>query len=127
MASGTVRVTGLAELRRAFRNISKDLDKELRGALIEAASPVKDLAEQFALGGIRNMPKSPDWADMKTGVTGRAVVYVAPFRRNSGGSPRPNLKGLLQQQMDTALDRKQADVVKNVEQMLDDLADHNGF
>lgn len=125
--AGAVRIRGLAELQRDFRKISKDLTKELRDELKEAAEPVREAAEQKALTGIRNMPRSPHWAGMRVGVAGRGMVYVVPRARRRGGSGRANLKGLLQEQMDAALDEKQREVLNGVERMLDRLAGHHGF
>ena len=128
MATWAVRVTGLAELNRAFRKMSGDLDKELRQSLKDAASPVADLAESLALSRIRNMPRSPDWAGMRVGVSGKAVVYIVPRRRNRGNPGRPNLKGLLlSQAMEPAAEQKQDEVVKGVERMIDKLAGKAGF
>jgi len=127
MATGAVRVSGLRELQRAFKNMEGDLKKELKKELIKAAQPVKQLAESYALGGIRNMPSSPDWADMRIGVTASSV-YMVPFRRRAGGSGRPNLKGLLlSQAMLPAVERSEAAIVEGIGQMIDNLADDNGF
>jgi len=129
MASGAVRVSGLRELQRAFRRISKDLTKELRAELIEAASPVAKEAESLALTRIRNMPRSPDWAEMRVGVSAaQASVYVVPRRKNRGNPGRANLKGLLlNQAMDPALTAKQDEVLDGVDKMLGRLAGENGF
>ena len=128
MATGAVRVTGLAELQRAFRKIDKGLSKELRDSLKKAADPVADLAQSYALGRIRNMPRSPDWADMRVGVSGKAVVYIVPRRKNRGGPGRANLKGLLlERAMDPAVMEKQDEVVGEVDKMLGRLAGQAGF
>jgi predicted NAD-dependent protein-ADP-ribosyltransferase YbiA (DUF1768 family) len=127
MATGTVRVTGLRELNRAFKKISGDLDKEMKKSLIKAAEPVKVRAEALALGRIRNMPRSPRWADMRIGVTQKGV-YMVPFARNRGGSGRSNLKSLLlDRSMDPALEEKQNEVVEGVGEMIDYLSRSNGF
>jgi hypothetical protein len=124
---GTVHITGLAELNRAFRKISGGLDKEMKEALLKAADPVKVRAESLALSRIRNMPGSPHWADMRIGVSARAV-YMVPRARGRGGRARPNLKGLLlDRAMDPALDEKQDEIVEGVGKMIDHLSRANGF
>ena len=126
--NGSVRISGLAELNRAFRKMSGDLDKELKAALKKAAEPVETRAEALALGRIRNMPRSPRWADMRIGVSGKATVYMVPRAKRRGGSGRPNLKSLLlDQSMDPALMEKQGEVVEEVGQMIDRLAGASGF
>lgn len=127
MATGAVRISGLRELQRDFKKISRSLSKELRAELIKAADPVKDRAEALALSEIRNMPRSPDWAGMRVGVTAKSV-YMVPFRKRRRGTGRANLKGLLlDRAMDPALDEKQGEIVESVGQMIDNLADRNGF
>ena len=125
---GTVRIKGLAELNRAFRRISGDLDKELKDSLKKSAEPVATRATSLALGRISNMPRSPRWADMRIGVSGKATVYMVPRAKRRGGSGRPNLKGLLlDQSMDPAVMEKQGEIIEGVGQMIDRLAGANGF
>lgn len=127
MATGAVRVRGLRELQRDFKKMSKDLSKELRKELKEAAEPVRSSAEKLALGKIRNMPRSPDWAGMRTGVTARSV-YVVPSRRRRGGSGRTNLATLLlERAMDPALQENEDKVVDRLDDMLGRLGDGYGF
>jgi hypothetical protein len=127
VADGTgVKVKGLKELQRDFRRISKKVDKGLSAELKQAAEPVKTEAQQLALGRIRGMPRTPRWAGMRIGVaTGR--VYVVPSARRRGGSPRPNLGGLLLEQMDAAVEAKQAEVLERMEDWLDHIGDGYGF
>jgi hypothetical protein len=131
MAAGAVRVAGLRELQSDFRKISRDLNKELRAELIDAADPVKVRAESLALAKIRNMPSSPHWAGMRIGVSAaKASVFMVPQARARGrrGGARPNLKNLLlDRAMGPALEEKQNEVVEGVGQMLDNLAGANGF
>lgn len=127
MTTGTVRVSGLRELTRAFKKMEGDLKNELRRELAKAALPVRELAEQLSLTGISNMPRSPRWADMRIGVTQNSV-YIVPVAKRRGGSGRANLKGLLlDRAMEPAVERKQADIVEGVGQMIDKLAGHSGF
>ena len=129
MATGAVRVRGLKELTRAFKNISKDLSRELNDELKEAAEPVRSGAERYALGRIRNMPRSPHYATMRVGVSkAQGVVYVVPAWRRRGGKGRANLKTLLlERAMDPALEENQAEVLHKVDNMLGRLAGHQGF
>lgn len=127
MATGAIRIRGLRELNRDFKKISKDLGKELRSELKEAAEPVRSTAEKLALGRIRNMPRSPHWAGMRVGVTAKSV-YVVPQARRRGGSGRANLATLLlERAMDPALEQKQDEVVEKVDDMLGHLFSRNGF
>ena len=124
---GSVHVSGLRELQRDFRKIGGSLNKELKDELKKAADPVKVRAESLAVTKIRNMPRSPRWADMRIGVTGKGV-YMVPRARGRGGSARPNLKGLLlDRSMDPALMEKQDEIVEGVGKMFDHLAGVNGF
>lgn len=131
MATGAVRVQGLRELTRAFKNISGDLSRELNNALTDAADPVKQEAEQLALTRIRNMPRSPDWAGMRIGVSkARGVVFMVPATRSRRrpGSSRPNLANLLlERSMEPALDANQGEIVERVDRVLGQLAGENGF
>lgn len=129
MATGTVHVSGLKELTRALKGISNGLDRELVGELKAAADPVKAEGEKLALTEIRNMPRSPDWAAMRIGVSkAQGSVYMVPQRRRRGGSGRSNLATLLMQRaMDPAVERNQDEVVKRVDDLIGRLADNNGF
>jgi len=125
MAAGAVRVRGLRELNRAFSKLAKDTKKELTGELKKAAEPVRGRAEELAVSRIRNIGSS--WSAMRVGATAK-MVYVAPRRRRSGGSPRPNLAPLLlERALVPALDEKQGEVIDSVEQLLDRLGNDAGF
>ena len=124
MPVGAVRVSGLRELQRALQAVAKDVNKELRKELREVAEPVRSLAAAKA-AGVGNI--GPAWSRMRVGVTGR-VVYVAPKSRRHGGSPRPNLGGLLMDRaMQPALDELAPEIYAGVERMLDRLGSENGF
>ena len=129
--AGTVRVEGLRELTRAFGKISTDLRDEVRDELLDAVEPVKERAEQLALSRIRNMPESPQYAEMRTGVSkARGVVFMVPAwrTRRRPNRRRPNLgELLLERAMDPALDEKEDEIVRGVERTLDHLARENGF
>ena len=77
---------------------------------------------------IRRMPRSPQWARMRVGVT-RNLVYVAPRargvktrgRHNFG---RPNLADLLMgRAMQPALDQHIGEVEARFEELLDHISD----
>lgn len=128
MPLGTVYVRGLKELTRDFKRISKELDKELVAELKEASEPVRKGAEELSLTRIRNMPRSPDWATMRIGVSrAKGLVYVVPAHRRGRGSPRSNLSDLLLEQMTTAVEQNEDEVVRRVDGMIERLGRHNGF
>lgn len=125
MASGTVRVKGLAELNRALKKMEGDLPREVRKTLIEVAEPVKRQAENLAASHIKYI--TDRWAQMRVGVTTRSV-YIAPKARRRGGSPRPNFGAMLMNEaMIPALAQTQALVVHSMDQMLDSLGRRAGF
>lgn len=118
-----VRVSGLRELQRACRASERDVRLGVRSKLREAAEPVRSTAEQLAVSSISNIGTT--WSRMRTGVTASAV-YVAPAARRRGGSPRPNLGGLLMREaMEPALEQRRGDVERAVEQAIDEIADRN--
>lgn len=122
---GEVRIRGLAELQRDLKRISKDLGKELKDELRVVAEPVRMGAERLAVQNISHIGSA--WSGMRIGMTAR-TVYVAPKRRRRGGSPRPNLGGLLMDRaMQPALDENEDKIVARVEFMLDRLGDTHGF
>jgi hypothetical protein len=130
---GRVEVRGATALYRSFKAISDDLTSELVEGLEEAAEPVKTTATQLALTRIRNMPRSPDWAEMRIGVSRReALVYMVPFSRGKGrgrgARKRPNLADLLSQRsMDPALEQNEERVTEKVEDLLDHLSRKHDF
>lgn len=127
MAAGEVRVEGLRDLNRAFARLGASVKKEMVGELAAAAEPVRAAAARLANQGIRNMPLSPRWSEMKVGVT-QSLVYVAPKARRRRGTPRPNLAPLLMDKaMQPALDDNQAEVVARLELMIDRLGGETGF
>lgn len=105
-----IEVEGLAELDRAFGQVDKNLRKELRVGLREAAQPVAALSHQFALAQISGLARqqSIDWSQFRIG--GGTVVYVAPKERGRRGGRgpagrRPNLANLLVESMDRAAEQ----------------------
>jgi hypothetical protein len=125
MPVGAVRIEGLRELQVSLQRMRSEVGPELRKELRDAGEPVRALAEEKAVGRIRNI--GPQWSRMRLGVTTK-VVYVAPKSRRHGGSPRPNLGGLLMDRaMQPALDESAAEIYPRVEAMLDRLGAEHGF
>jgi hypothetical protein len=121
-----VIVEGERELFRAFAHADREARLGLRRTFREVAEPVRADAEELALQTIRNMPKSPKWAKMRTGVT-QKLVYVAPRQkgtRGRGRGRRPNLADLLMgRAMEPALRRHEPEIEARVERALDVVAD----
>lgn len=122
---GTVRVTGLREVQRAFKALAVEEAAALRGELLEAAEPVRVTAGEMAVSNIRNIGSR--WSQMKKGATLKGA-YVAPAARRRGGSPRPNLAPLLlRRALEPALEKEQPQVIARVEAALDALIVRHGF
>lgn len=128
-ASSGVRVRGLRELTRAFKEIPEEIVEEMTWELLEAANPVKMEAQDLAVTQITNMPRSPEWAAMKLGVSRRqGVVWMAPALRGGRGRKRPNLADLLMgRSMEPALEHNQDKVVDRIDDLIDRIADNHGF
>lgn len=91
---GAIEVEGLPELYTALAELDVTVQENLKEGLLAGAEPVRRRAEGLAMSEITNM--TDHWARMKLGVTGRALVYLAPLsRRTAAGSPRSNLSGEL--------------------------------
>jgi hypothetical protein len=121
MAAQTIKVEGLAELQRDFRKIAKDLAKEVREELRKAAEPVRQEAQALF------SPVSADSAAAyKVRVRQRGVAVEQSKRRVTG--LRPDY-GRLQmgRAMIPALERKADGVRDSLGDMLEKLADKNGF
>ena len=129
MATGAVRVKGLKELTRAFNGMSKDIAQDLVWELEEAADPVRKEGEHLALTTIGNMPRSPQWATMRIGVSkAKGLVYMVPAMRRRSGSGRPNLAGLMQPRaLDPALEANENEVVDRVDKLLARLGGEHDF
>jgi hypothetical protein len=115
-----LKVTGLREFQRACRSAEKATRTEVTKALRDVGGPVRDEAEQLAQSQIRNV--GARWSGMKVGSSVRSV-YIRPSARRAGGSPRPNLGGLLMRQMIAAAENKQDETIRRFEEALDRIAD----
>jgi len=129
-----INVKGLAETYRAFGNISENVQDELRDGLEEVGKPVQALGERYALERIRNMPRSPAWAEMRIGVSKReALVYMVPDNRGRAGRgrgkrKRKNLASLLMNRaMDPAVEDNVETTERELEKVIDKLSRREGF
>jgi hypothetical protein len=123
--ASAIRVRGLADLNRALARADRDVRLGVRRELREVAEPVRADAERLAVSGIRNVHEGDPWSRMRVGVT-RSLVYVAPRQRGAARGPRRrrNMADLLAvRAMEPALDINRPLVERNLEEMLDDVAD----
>ncbi len=119
-----VRVEGLRELQRAFAVVDKQLSRDLKKTLREAAEPVRSDAESRASSAIPRI--GLPWSRMRIGVT-RSSVYVAPRERGArrGSQRRPSLASLLlDRAMMPALEENQPRVLAAVDELLQDMGRH---
>lgn len=120
-----VQVEGLRELQRNLAKINRGAGGAVRKGIREAAKPVARHAEGLASANIRNI--GPAWGRIRIG-NPAGVVYLAPKQRRRGGSPRPNLAGLLMREsMLPAVEDKRREFIAAVEKTFDDLASSAGF
>jgi hypothetical protein len=95
-----VYVNGLGQIQRDLRRSVPGAAKVLRTGLKLAAEPTAQAAELLALGRIRNMHRSPQWAVTRIGSTTHAVYIVPKERGVKTRNPfdprrRPNLVRLM--------------------------------
>lgn len=96
-----VRFRGQRELERAFMQLRRDVLVGIKPALLEIGKVVAADAHSRAQSEIKNV--GGPWSEFRIGATIQGV-YVAPKRRNRGGSPRRNMGGLLLKVMEEAAD-----------------------
>jgi hypothetical protein len=119
----TVRIEGLAELERAFREAGKGLASDLHEVLKTSAAPVQHDAEILSLTGIRKMGSAGSreigipWARMRVGLS-RHTAYVAPASR--GKLARQGRHGLFDLLMGRALEPALAQNRRRIEQEFED-------
>lgn len=120
-----VRVEGLRELNRAFREVSKDLGKGMREALEASGDPVKTAAQTLTVQRVARV--GIPWSRMRVGVT-KVSVYVAPVERGVKSKTRAKLRRpdfknvLLDRGLDPALEQNKERVAQEFEDALTDLA-----
>lgn len=96
----TVIVHGLDQIQRDLAKSGPAVSTTMRAGLRDSAEPVAKIAEGLSLSRIRRMPRSPQWAETRIGVT-RHAVYIVPKQRGvrtgHADDPRrrPNLVGLM--------------------------------
>jgi hypothetical protein len=120
-AAAQIRIKGKAELEAAFMQLRRDVFVGLRPALVAVAEKVKTEAHAQAPSGISNIEDGTgNWSYFRLGTSAaRQSVFVAPKARRSGGSPRPNLGGLLLVVMQRALDAHQEEIGLELTAMID--------
>lgn len=97
---GTIVVSGLEDVNRAFNRIDARLGRSKTNALKKAVEPVRQDAEALAPHVIRNLRRGPgpsgaDWSAVRAGVT-QKTVYIAPVQRGRNkNKKRPNFKDLV--------------------------------
>jgi len=120
-------VQGIDALKRSFATLDRNLGKGISEALENAAEPVRTDAQSLALGRIRRMSRSPQWATMRVGTTRDTIVYLAPGRKGvntigGGRRKRPNLAGLLlHRAMEPAVEQNAPNVEAQILNELDEL------
>lgn len=122
----TIIVRGLPELERALMLYGDLTKKEMKKTLATVAEPVKRRATGLADSNISRIGHR--WDQMRIGVI-PSGVYIAPAsRRRKGGSPRPNLAGLLlNKSMIPAVTESEPEVLTALKAMLDVVAAESGF
>lgn len=123
MPDNAIRIVGLKELERAFGRADKELRADLKGALEEAAAPVRADAQALAPLVPKVEPGDP-WSRMRVG-SGRSAVWVAPVERGTRNPKkrRPKFKyPLLGRALEPALSRNREKVIDRIDQMLSEVA-----
>ena len=116
-----IRVKGADELEKAFRQLRKEVLRELRPTLREAADPVRRQAQQLF------EPIDPmSAAGYRVRVRMRGVAVEQSRKRTTGAHPQ---FGVLQMQtaLLPALEMHQAEVIRRVDAMIDDASHNAGF
>jgi hypothetical protein len=119
--AGTVRVKGLRELDRALRKMDKELSREMRSTLKEAAEIVAvDARARFS-------DISPASA---SSMRARAKAKGATVEQSKGRTTgkRPDYGALqMRRALLPALEAKQEQVVEKVDDLIGRLGSRNGF
>lgn len=121
MAQQTVRVSGLRQLSRAFRTVDKDLAKELRDELREAARIVSEDATA------RFQAINPASAAGFKPRSRTAGAFVEQSRRRTTGTRGDYGALQMRTALLPALEAKEGEVIDRVERMLDKIGDRAGF
>lgn len=105
-------------------DLRREVLLEIKPALLRAADVVKSDSHYRADDEITNI--GAPWSEFKIGATVKGV-YVAPKRRNRGGTRRPNLAGLLRTVMQEAVDANAEHVQAELDAMIDASSISAGF
>lgn len=108
-------------VNRALAHADKEIAAGARKEIDAIGHLVERDAEKLALSTIRNMRRSPAWADMRVGQN-NDLVYVVPVRRGvkRGKRKRPNLAPLmLRKAMRPAKQKNEAEIVRRFEGLID--------
>lgn len=119
-----IRIKGAKELEAAFMQLRREVLAEIRPALREITETVRVDAEQRSMHEISHIGAT--WSRMRIGLVVKGA-YVAPKSRRRGGSPRRNLAGLLDRAMQEAVDAKQDEVFRRLEEVVSTSASRAGF
>jgi len=119
-----IKIKGQKELERAFQNEKKEVLAGLKKEILAIGAFVRKDAQSNAIAEISNI--GPKWYRMRMGVT-PVMAYIVPSSRNRGGSPRPNLAGLLSTAMHEAADKNGAEFITRVDALIDSVSLKNGF
>jgi len=121
---GKIRIKGQKELEAAFAEVRRETFLELKPAILAVGETVKTESHNRADDEITNI--GAPWSEFKIGATPRGI-YVAPKRRNRGGSKRPNLAGLLRTVMQEAVDHNAERVELELAAVVDRASAKAGF
>ncbi len=119
--AGAVRIKGLREVDKAFRTMDKDAAKALRKALVEAARPVAETAQETLS---RYRGASVKTIRPRASVRGAFVTQGAKKVTGKRGD-----FGTLQQRtvLEPALEANSDKVMEGAERAIDALSRRNGF
>jgi hypothetical protein len=129
ISGNAIYVNGFENVSRSFARVSKAANSNLRNRLKEAAEPVREAAQEYGPGRIRNLkhgsgPSGANWGAVRIGVTQRAV-YIAPVERGRGTNEkrrRPNFKTLmLERAYEPAVADHRTEVVDRLGRIFDDI------
>lgn len=119
-------VEGYQELMRALKHAERDVRLGIRKELRAVAEPVRADEEATAADFLRNMPRTPRWAQMRVGVTQKEVYIVprAKGARGRGPHRRPNWADQFEVRVKGPVAaRNQARVEHEMERFLDRICD----
>ncbi len=114
-----VSVNKVAFVNRALAQVDRDMQIAARAEILAIGRLVERDVETFALSRIRNLPRSPEWADMRVGQNNE-LVYVVPFKRGSRRRQRKrsNFAGLMQTRaMRPAKTKNEPEIVRRFDEL----------